>query len=137
EVMRCMTKKLQRKRLRLRNLADIQPMKLILIILSASALLACGQDYGFTNFAGFPGQQGSADGTGTDARFNLLTDVAADKNGNLYVVDYNNSTIRMITPAGDVTTIAGKAGQTGSANGNGSVARFNSPICVAVDTNGN
>jgi len=69
-------------------------------------------------------------------RFNLLTDVAADKFGNVYVADYNNSTIRKITPAGEVTTIAGKAGNPGSANGTNSQARFNNPICVAVDTNG-
>src|SRR5258706_5434687 len=116
-------------------------MKLTLMILSASALLASGQDYGFTNFAGLApingGGPGGADGTGTDARFNLPTNVAADKDGNVYVVDYLSSTIPMITPAGDVTTIAGKARQSGYINGNGSVARFNSPICVAVDTNRN
>src|ERR1043165_6598661 len=103
-------------------------MKLALMILAASALMACGQDYGFTNFAGLAQSQGggpgAADGTGTDARFNLPTDAAVDSAGNVYVADYQNSTIRRITPAGAVTTIAGKAGQTGSVNGNGSVALF-------------
>lgn len=112
-------------------------MKLTLLALFGSGLLAWGQDYGFTNFAGFPLFQGGADGNGAGAQFNLPTDVAVDKNGNVYVADYANSTIRMITPAGDVTTIAGKAGQNGYVNGNGSVARFNNPICVAVDTNRN
>src|SRR5205823_4261144 len=54
-----------------------------------------------------------------------------------YVADYLSSTIRMITPVGEVTTIAGKAGQPGYTNGVGSGARFNNPICVAVDTNRN
>src|SRR5689334_19303161 len=112
-------------------------MKLTLLVLFASALLTWGQGYGFTNFAGFPLFQGAADGNGASAQFNLPTDVATDKNGNVYVADYASSTIRMITPAGDVTTIAGKAGQNGYVNGNGSVARFNNPICVTVDTNRN
>jgi hypothetical protein len=46
-------------------------MKQTLIIFFASATLACGQvQYAFTNFAGMPGGQGSADGTGPAARFN-------------------------------------------------------------------
>ena len=103
--------------------------------------MACGQEYGFTNFAGLPqlqgGGHGSADGTGANARFNQLTDVAVDKAGNLYVADWGNHTIRRITPAGDVTTIAGKAGVSGYVNGNGNVARFNGPIRLTADTNGN
>ena len=115
-------------------------MKLTLMILSASAMVAWGQDYGFTNFAGFPLAPGGADdppGMTGFGRLNLPTDAAVDKLGNVYVVDYNNSTIRQITPAGEMTTIAGKAGQSGSANGNGSVARFNNPVSIAVDANRN
>src|SRR5262249_21643479 len=110
------------------------------IVLFASALTVGAQGYTFANFAGLPqslgGGHGAADGTGTDARFNQLTDVAVDRTGNVYVADWGNHTIRRITPAGQVTTIAGKAGVSGYVNGNGSAARFNGPICLTVATNG-
>src|SRR6185437_11339060 len=48
-----------------------------------------------------------------------------------------NNTIRKITPAGVVTTIAGVAGQSGSLDGTGDDARFNAPEGVAVDSAGN
>ena len=60
-----------------------------------------------------------------------------DSAGNTYVADTVNSTIRKITPAGVVTTFAGLAGSTGSANGTGSAARFNGPVAVAIDSIGN
>ncbi len=84
-----------------------------------------------------PSIQGSTDGTGSAARFGWLPAIAADSTGNLYVVDsiYNN--VRKITPDGAVTTLAGTAGVTGSADGQGPAASFNSPQGIAVDGAGN
>src|SRR5437762_204217 len=93
------------------------------------------QPYSFTTFAGLP--PGSANGTGSAARFNSPSGVAVDSAGNTYVADTVNSTIRKITPAGVVTTFAGLAGSTGSANGTGSAARFNGPVAVTIDNIGN
>ncbi len=80
---------------------------------------------------------GYADGTGAAAIFNWPQDIAIDSVGNLYVTEYNNNTIRKITPAGVVTTLAGTAGVAGSANGTGGAARFNVPYGIAVDGGGN
>jgi len=48
-----------------------------------------------------------------------------------------DNTIRMITSAGVVTTLAGKDGVTGSADGTGASALFNGPLGIAVDAAGN
>ena len=63
--------------------------------------------------------------------------MAVDSAGNVYVADTDNHTIRKITPAGVVTTLAGSAGVLGSADGTGSAARFCDPDGVAVDSAGN
>ena len=83
------------------------------------------------------GLTGSSDGTGSAARFNGPIGVAVDGSGNVYVADYGNHTIRKITPAGVVSTLAGSAGQFGSSDGTGSAARFSNPTGVAVDGSGN
>ena len=80
---------------------------------------------------------GSTDGTGSGARFYYPSGIAADNAGNLYVADTDNDAIRKVTPAGVVTTLAGLAGVSGSANGTGSAARFQNPSGIAVDSNGN
>ncbi len=91
-----------------------------------------------TTFAGSPGQAGTADGNAATARFNSPAGIALDALDTLYVADAGNHTIRKITSAGVVTTIAGLAGTSGSADGSGTTARFSTPVDLAVDpvTNG-
>ena len=90
-----------------------------------------------TTLAGLAGSNGSADGTGSGARFYYPRGVAVDGSGNVYVADYANHTIRKVTSSGVVTTLAGLAGSFGSADGTGSEARFYTPSGVAVDGSGN
>jgi len=87
--------------------------------------------------AGTIGGPGNADGTGLAARFHSPTGVAVDSADNVYVADGSNHTIRKVSAAGVVTTLAGSAGIFGSADGTGPAARFDSPTGVAVDSAGN
>ena len=119
--------------------------KALLTVTSSAA--GVGSDvYTFITLAGLAGSSGSADGTGSAARFWTPSGVAVDSAGNVYVADSNNSTIRKVTPMGDVTTLAGLAYfndngslilASGSADGTGSEARFVDPSGVAVDSTGN
>ncbi len=103
-----------------------------------------------TTLAGSAGVAGSDDGTGTRARFGPgqpptqislasigTTRLCVDRAGNLYAPDYGSQTIRKITPAGVVTTLAGTPGIGGHADGSGADASFSRPQGVAVDNAGN
>jgi D-alanyl-D-alanine dipeptidase len=90
-----------------------------------------------TTFAGMAGVTGSTDATGAAARFYSPQGVATDNAGNVYVADSGNGTIRKITPAGRVTTLAGTAFVTGSTDATGAAASFWHPIGVATDSAGN
>ena len=91
-----------------------------------------------TTFAG--GATGSAwDGTGTAARFGFPYGLTFTSDGNLWVMD--SSAVRRITPAREVTTVAGRRGDSydnglGSTDGTGSVARFYSPTAIAAGSDG-
>ena len=87
-----------------------------------------------TTFAGGMGVSGTANGTGTAARFNAPTGITIDSTGNLYVADTGNNAIRKITSAGVVTTIAG--GSAGAADGTGTAAKFQSPTGIGIDAEG-
>src|ERR1051325_9271176 len=87
-----------------------------------------------STFAGVAGVSNSFDGTGANAQFFHPEGVAADPGGNVYVADTWNHTIRRITSAGTVTTLAGLAGNFGATDGTNSKARFNRPTGIAVDS---
>jgi hypothetical protein len=83
------------------------------------------------------GVAGTSDGLGTAAAFNNPTALAIDSGGNVYVADTASSTIRKISSAGAVTTLAGVPGEPGAADGPAKTAHFNYPQGVAVDSSGN
>jgi sugar lactone lactonase YvrE len=87
-----------------------------------------------TTFAGGE-TAGNTDGTGTNARFQLVNgDMTSDSSGNIYVAERSGNRIRKITPSGVVTLIAGsETGESGNSNAIGSLARFNGPAGVALD----
>ena len=92
---------------------------------------------GVNTMAGGAGVSGSTDATSTAARFNSPAGIAVDAAKNVYVSDTGNHTIRKITCAGAVTTLAGSPGLSGSTDATGIDARFNSPAGLAVDASGN
>jgi sugar lactone lactonase YvrE len=63
--------------------------------------------------------------------------IAMDRNGNFFVAQEANQTIRKISPDGTSILFAGAAGQRGKADGVGPAARFTAPIGLAVDPGGN
>ncbi|HEX6431708.1 MAG TPA: hypothetical protein VF008_28655, partial [Niastella sp.] len=78
---------------------------------------------------------GYVDGQGTAARFNSPTGVTVDAAGNVYVTDGGSHTVRKITPAAMVSTLAG--GVEGFADGTGAAAKLYKPISPVVDAAGN
>jgi sugar lactone lactonase YvrE len=91
-----------------------------------------------TTFAG--NASGSTDGFGTAALFNAPSAVTGGGNANptsFFVSDRGNHTIRKMESDGSVTTFVGSAGASGFVDGGTSVARFNAPEQVAVDSAGN
>lgn len=75
------------------------------------------------------------DGTGTKAQFYHPVSIVCDKQGNLFVGDFHNNSIRKVTPSGVVTTIAGN-GVLGTTDGTGTMAKFANPEEVVMDPQG-
>lgn len=81
--------------------------------------------------AGTPNVSGTADGKGSEAKFNAPIGVAVNKDGLIYVADTYNDRIRLIERDGAVKTIAGST--QGYADGKATDAQFNTPCAVATD----
>ena len=88
-----------------------------------------------TTIAGALNQPGTTDGPGLTARFQGAA-ITADAQGNLFIADTANHTIRKIDLLGNVTTFAGKAGVAGGTDGTVLTARFNSPSALKFDSTG-
>jgi sugar lactone lactonase YvrE len=89
--------------------------------------LVAGNDFG----------AGIADGAGPRARFDTPIGIAHDAQGNLYIADRLNQSVRKVSSSGEVTTVAGLAGASGHVDGTRSTARFVSPWGVVADATGN
>jgi len=101
------------------------------------AFTSTGQPQEVTIFAGaapvsFTGTAGTDDGAGTNAKFNIPKHIVRDANGNFYVTEFNNFTVRKITSSGVVSTLAGTFGVQGSKDGLKTAATFGGPYGVAV-----
>jgi sugar lactone lactonase YvrE len=83
---------------------------------------------------GFGGDGGLA----TAAKLGEPMGIAVDSTGNLYIADLHNHRIRMVTPTGIISTIAGNGnwGYTGD-GGLATAAQLNNPSGMAVDSAGN
>jgi len=88
-----------------------------------------------TTLAGKRGQTGYVNGAPVQALFGMAVNgMAVDGSGNVYVLDDN--TVRKVTPAGMVSTLAGAYGQSGAVDGQGDQARFDRPRGLAMGANG-
>ena len=83
-----------------------------------------------------PAQNPYVDGVGADASV-ASSAMARDRAGNLFVLSFAANTVRMVSPAGVVSTIAGTVGITGNVDGTGAAAQFRTPTGVAADSTGN
>ena len=92
---------------------------------------------GWSLLAGSAGTAGYADGTGSAAAFNYPTGVAADEKKNVFVADALNGRLRLVSPAGAVSTLAGGGGTSGApADGVGAAASFKQPSGVLLLSQG-
>lgn len=83
-----------------------------------------------------PDNTGGTDtGDITNAKFNEPHGISTDKNGAIFVCDENNNRVQIITPSGNVITLAGD-GTAGDTDGDADVAQFSQPRGLATDSNG-
>ena len=88
-----------------------------------------------TLIAGHPIECGFKDGESTEARFDTITGLALMRDGGIVLVDHDNHSVRLVSPSGKVTTVAGN-GKAGFADGYNDKARFDGPRSIVVDSKG-
>ncbi|NLF04433.1 MAG: hypothetical protein GX593_05450 [Actinomycetales bacterium] len=77
-------------------------------------------------------------GRATKTRLGLVSDLALDSRGNLYIADCTNRVVSKVSPSGKLTVVAGKVGKTGRPKaGKATKSRFACPEALAVDADRN
>lgn len=107
-----------------------------IFVTDGTTIRRIAQDGTVTTLAGLDGAAETVDGSGGAARFRSPYGIVIAPGGTIFVSDSLDHVIRRVTSAGDVTTIAGKTGVSGSVDGVGSEARFYDPLGIAIDGNG-
>lgn len=96
-----------------------------------SGLAAADAPYIFTTIAG------NSPLTGPLQRFAWPLGLTIDHNGVMYVADGDHAVVFKVTPAGEVSVLAGKSAEYATIDGPAATARFNTLLAVAVDGSGN
>jgi len=92
-----------------------------------------GDNVGGTGIVSSSGDNGPA----TQASIVLPTDVAADQAGNLFIADFGNSKIRVVSSSGVITSLIGNQDGVPPEDGQAATSiRLNGPTGVAVDSAG-
>lgn len=106
------------------------------IALAVAPLAASARTYTWTTIAGLGGAQGTNNGTGGAARFNSPWGITVDSSGNVYVAEFGNQLIRMLSPVDtnwNVTTIAGAVDAWQDVDGTNGNAKFYQPYGIVAD----
>jgi hypothetical protein len=103
---------------------------------TSNIILKMSSDRAFTIVAGVPNKAGAQDGAANQAKFNAPQGLVLDREGNIYVADSGNHTVRRIARDGSVSTLAGMHGKRGTKDGHGASARLDSPTSIAIDSAG-
>lgn len=98
------------------------------------SLRLIAEDY-VSTWAG-TGEAGYENGYRTEAQFYRPMAMTKDSQGNIFIADTGNNVIRRIDTLGYVTTVAGIPTEYGYNNGVANEALFNSPMGIAVSSNG-
>jgi serine/threonine protein kinase, bacterial len=117
-------------------------LKLLMLFLLTASLLSCKKNKDTTmpqtltvsTFAG-SGINGDTDGPAATAQFTNPMGLTTDAQGNVYVT--SGQCIKKITLTGQVSTLAGVYNASGYIDATTTVARFNNPLGLTADAQGN
>jgi streptogramin lyase len=101
-----------------------------LVVSLGNAVAQIGLDGILVVVAGDIDEAGDGDGPARAARFNAPFALAVAENGDIFVCDSGNHTVRRLTPSGEVSTVAGVAHQRALEMGTGGL--LDAPHRIAI-----